>query len=119
MSRTQPCGRAAAARTLDSNAGGGPASPTYSLSPIGYFESGLLARLVRYAASPLGLVPSRIDYGDYREVDGVKIPFQWTVAQPNESVTTQLEQVRENVPIDDTRFAMPAPPAASPKPVGP
>jgi photosynthetic reaction center cytochrome c subunit len=82
-------------------------------------ESGLLARLVRYAASPLGLVPSRIDYGDYREVDGVKIPFQWTVAQPNESVTMQLEQVRENVPIDDTRFAMPAPPAASPNPVRP
>ena len=33
-----------------------------------YFDeqSGLLVRLVRYAQSPLGLVPTQIDYGDYR-----------------------------------------------------
>ena len=74
-----------------------------------YFDeqSGLLERLVRYAPSPLGLVPTRIDYGDYRNVDGVETPFRRTVAQPGERSTIQLEQVRQNVPIDDARFAKP------------
>jgi photosynthetic reaction center cytochrome c subunit len=86
-----------------------------------YFDeqSELLARLVRYAQSPLGLVPTRIDYGDYRDVDGVETPFRWTVAQPDGSSTTQLEQVQQNVPIDDAKFAKPTSSAASPKPAGP
>jgi hypothetical protein len=77
-----------------------------------YFDeqSGLLQRLVRYAPSPLGLVPTRIDYGDYRSVDGVEIPFRRTVAQPGESFTFQVEQLRQNVPIDDTEFAKPTAP---------
>jgi hypothetical protein len=74
-----------------------------------YFDeqSGLLERVVRYAPSPLGLVPTRIDYGDYRIFDGVEIPFRTTVAQPGESFTFQVEQVRHNVPIDDAKFAKP------------
>ena len=74
-----------------------------------YFDeqSGLLERVVRYASSPLGLVPTRIDYSDYRNVDGVEIPFSRTVAQPGESSTLQVEQVRQNLPIDETEFAKP------------
>ena len=77
-----------------------------------YFDeqSGLLARLVRYAESPLGLVPTRIDYGDYRDAGGVETPFRWIVAQPDGSATTQLEQVEENVPVDNAKFAKPTPP---------
>ena len=84
-----------------------------------YFDeqSGLLVRLVRYAESPLGLVPTRIDYGDYRDAGGVETPFRWTVAQPGGSSTVQLEQVRQNVPIDDAEFAKPSSPP--PKPSGP
>jgi len=66
-----------------------------------------LERVVRYASSPLGLVPTRIDYSDYRNVDGVEIPFSRTVAQPGESSTLQVEQVRQNLPIDETEFAKP------------
>ncbi len=86
-----------------------------------YFDeqSGLLTRLVRYASSPLGLVPTRIDYDDYRDVDGVEIPFRWTIAQPDGSSTTQLEQVQQNVPIDDAKFSKPASSPASLKPSGP
>ena len=74
-----------------------------------YFDkqSGLLERTVRYASSPLGLVPTRIDYHDYRNVEGVEIPFQRTVAQPGERSTFQVEQLRQNVPIDDSEFAKP------------
>jgi photosynthetic reaction center cytochrome c subunit len=75
-----------------------------------YFDeqSGLLRRLVRYAASPLGLVPTQIDYEDYRNVDGVPTPFRTTVAQPGERFTFQVEQIQQNVPIEDARFAKPA-----------
>jgi hypothetical protein len=42
-----------------------------------YFDqsSGLLLRMVRYTDTPIGRNPTQIDYADYREVDGVKVPF--------------------------------------------
>src|SRR5712664_4016386 len=42
-------------------------------------ESGLLLRLVRYAETPLGRNPTQIDYADYRDANGVKAPFRWTL----------------------------------------
>jgi hypothetical protein len=68
----------------------------------------LLLRAVRYADSPLGLDPTQINYADYREVDGVQVPFRVTVSRPGGSSTIQIEQVQQNVAIDDTRFAKPA-----------
>ncbi|MGA9981434.1 MAG: c-type cytochrome [Candidatus Sulfotelmatobacter sp.] len=84
-----------------------------------YFDeqSGLLERVVRYAPSPLGLVPTQIDYGDYQNIDGVETPFRTTVAQPGESFTFQVEQFRQNAPVDDAKFAKPT--ALRPKPSGP
>ncbi|MGA3092508.1 MAG: c-type cytochrome [Terriglobales bacterium] len=67
-------------------------------------ESGLLVRLVRYADSPLGLDPTVIDYQDYREVDGVKTPLSWTIARSGSRSTIQIEEIKQNVPIDDAQF---------------
>jgi hypothetical protein len=74
-----------------------------------YFDkqSGLLLRLVRYADSPIGLDPTQIDYDDYRIVDGVQVPFRWKIAQAGEISMIQWEQVKQNVPIDDSRFLKP------------
>jgi photosynthetic reaction center cytochrome c subunit len=74
-----------------------------------YFDkqSGLLERLIHFAESPLGLVPTQIDYEDYRIVDGVELPYRRTVAGPGERSIIQLEQIRQNVPIDDARFSKP------------
>jgi photosynthetic reaction center cytochrome c subunit len=46
-----------------------------------YFDTklGLLARVVRYADSPVGLSPTQIDYTDYRDVGGVRMPYSMTV----------------------------------------
>jgi hypothetical protein len=73
-------------------------------------QSGLLLRLVRYAQSPLGLNPTQIDYADYREADGVQVPFRWTVARPGNRFTIQVEQMKQNVPVDDAKFVEPPPP---------
>ncbi len=78
-----------------------------------YFDqqSGLLLRILRYSDSPLGLNPSEVDYADYRAVNGVKIPYQWTTARPGNQFTIQIEQAQLNVPVDDSKFTKPAPPA--------
>jgi outer membrane lipoprotein-sorting protein len=75
-----------------------------------YFDdSGLLARLVRWTETPVGFVPTQIDYSDFREVAGVKIPFHRTVSQTYMQMTVELSDVQPNVQIDAARFAKPAP----------
>jgi photosynthetic reaction center cytochrome c subunit len=87
-----------------------PGEPTLNL----YFdqENGLLLRLIRFAETPLGRNPTQIDYSDYRQVDGVKIPCRWTLARPNGAFTIQVESVQQNVPVDEKLFVMPEPPPA-------
>jgi hypothetical protein len=77
-----------------------------------YFDSetGLLTRLVRYANSKVGRLPTQIDYADYRDVAGVKMPFKMTVTWLDGLENIQLTDVQVNVPVDDARFGKPAPP---------
>jgi photosynthetic reaction center cytochrome c subunit len=83
----------------------GPGQPPLRL----YFDqgNGLLSRLVRYTETPLGSLPVQIDYADYRETDGVKIPYRWTLTRPNGSFTIRVEQVQQNVAIDPALFVAP------------
>ncbi|MDP9146064.1 MAG: c-type cytochrome [Acidobacteriota bacterium] len=73
-------------------------------------QSGQLLRLVRYGQSPLGLNPTQIDYADYRDADGVKVPFKWTLARPGNRFTIEVEDLKQNVPVDDAKFVAPPPP---------
>ncbi len=77
-----------------------------------YFDSqsGLLLRLVRYSETPLGRLPTQIDYSDYRDADGVKVPFRWVLARPGNRFTIQVDEVHQNVPVDDAKFVAPPPP---------
>ena len=81
-------------------------------------ENGLLLRRVAYEESPLGLNPIQTDYEDYRETDGIRVPFRIAVSMPNSGYTVLLDQVQMNLPIDDAKFDPPAAkePAASGKP---
>jgi hypothetical protein len=72
-------------------------------------QSGLLLRMLRYTETPLGRNPTQTDFADYREQDGVKVPFRWTISRPSGRFTIQIEQMQQNVPIDDKRFTKPAP----------
>jgi photosynthetic reaction center cytochrome c subunit len=76
-------------------------------------ESGLLLRLIRYAETPLGRNPTQIDYADYREANGVKAPFRWTLARPGNRFTIQVEELQQNVPVNDAKFVAPPPAPAS------
>ncbi|HEX5413111.1 MAG TPA: c-type cytochrome [Terriglobia bacterium] len=74
-------------------------------------QSGLLLRMIYFTQTPLGRLPQQTDFSDYREVDGVKVPFQWTIAEPRSRSTVQVAQVQQNVPISDSKFSIPAAPS--------
>jgi photosynthetic reaction center cytochrome c subunit len=107
---------------LDANVMIGHGQGTTALLVKLYFDkgSGLLVRLIRYEESPYGRVPLQIDYGDYRDVKGLKVPFQWTVTQPGgRRYQYRADDVQINTPIVDSQFAMPstagcAPPRCAP-----
>jgi photosynthetic reaction center cytochrome c subunit len=79
--------------------------------PVNFYfdQSGLLVRVVRFVDTAVGRVPTQVDYSDYREVSGVKMPFKWTVTWTNGQSTTELSEVQGNISIDAARFSRPAP----------
>jgi len=81
-----------------------------------YFDqkTNLLVRMVRFSDSPVGLSPTQIDYSDYRDVAGVKMPFKYTITWLDGRSTIELTEVQANVAIDAARFARPV--ASTPKP---
>jgi hypothetical protein len=77
-----------------------------------YFdEAGLLVRMVRWTRTPVGFIPTQVDYSDYRDVAGVgiKMPFKRTVSQTYMQMTVELSDVQPNATIQANRFAQPAP----------
>jgi outer membrane lipoprotein-sorting protein len=74
-----------------------------------YFDdkSGLLVRVVRWNQTLVGPVPSEINYGDYRTVTSIQMPFSWTATQTYMQMTITLREVSVNVPVDASRFARP------------
>jgi len=76
-------------------------------------SSGLLVRLVRFTESPVGRLVTRVDYDDYRDVAGVKLPFRWTVTWLGGRSTFELSQIEPNARIDPARFDRPAPARSS------
>jgi photosynthetic reaction center cytochrome c subunit len=75
-----------------------------------YFDpaSGLLSRMVRYGPSPIGRMPTQIDYSDYRDVGGIKFPFEYKFTWLDGRYTAKLQQIETNVAIDATKFGRPS-----------
>ena len=70
-------------------------------------DSGLLTRLVRYGSSPIGRVLTQVDYADYRDVGGMKFPFELKVSWLDGRYTAKITDVKVNVPIDEATFGRP------------
>ncbi len=75
-----------------------------------YFDkqTGLLVREIRYGRTPIGRVPSQVDYSDYRDVQGIKFPFQYKFQWLDGRDNYQITDVKVNVPIDESRFGKPS-----------
>jgi hypothetical protein len=86
------------------------ATPAEGAPVTMYFDTqtGLIARTDLILETPEGRVPVEITAEDYREVDGIKMPFTALQKTPMASVVIKLTEVKHNVAIDDAKFNKPA-----------
>lgn len=77
-------------------------------------QSGLLVRQLRYVSTIVGTNPYQVDYADYRQVSGGKLPYQWTVTWTNGQSIWRVSEVQAGVPIPDSIFTKPAPAVLAP-----
>lgn len=73
-------------------------------------QTGLLIREVRQlpAREGDGTEEFIIDYADYREVDGVKVPYSITQTRPGQVLTVQFDSYSLNSPVSDDLFQNPS-----------
>ena len=74
-----------------------------------YFDAdtGLLMRVIHYADSAVGRVPTQIDYSDYKPVAGVMMPFKWTYSWVSGREEYTQTDVTPNVQVDNAKFGRP------------
>ncbi len=75
-----------------------------------YFDqkTGLLVREESTVESPLGEMTFQIDLSDYRDVDGVKVPFLVKIPKPETmGFQIKLDEVKHNVDVSDAEFGKP------------
>ena len=71
-------------------------------------DSGLLMRWDMVRRNPQrGNVFVKVHLDDYREVDGVKVPFKVRFAFESFELTLNVDVLEHNVPVDDALFAKP------------
>ncbi|MGH9714448.1 MAG: LolA family protein [Candidatus Acidiferrales bacterium] len=71
-------------------------------------KTGLALRLITHRHNQAGLSVYQEDLEDYREVDGIKLPFvvHQSITEPPMTIT--LTEVHHNLELDDKEFSKPA-----------
>ena len=73
-------------------------------------ETGLLLRRIAYLSTVIGLVPDQLDFEDYRDVDGVKMPFTIRVSATdmgNPVSVRSFSEMKLNATVDESKFNKP------------
>ena len=72
-----------------------------------YFDAGtgLLVRRISSSMTVLGQFQFQVDYSDHKDFGGVKLPLMIRFAVPNISWTRKIVDVKNNVAVDDAKFA--------------
>jgi hypothetical protein len=71
-------------------------------------ESGLLVRVETTVATAAGAVPVVAEPSDYRQVDGILMPFTSRMTVMGQQRMVTVEKVEHNVALPPDRFALPA-----------
>ena len=81
-------------------------------------ETGLLLRRANGTQTPIGLIPQEVNFEDYRDVDGVKVPFTIRVVSIDggSTSTRKYTEIKFNGAVDDASFNKPAGPPPAPRP---
>jgi len=66
-------------------------------------ENGLVLRRVLLTATSIGQLPEQFDFEDYRDVNGVKVPFTIRSSNLNAraTMTRKFTEIQHNTPVDD------------------
>lgn len=75
-----------------------------------YFDvlTGFLVRRSAATQTVFGNFIYQVDYADYKDFGGVKIPTTIRYSMPNIRWTRKVLQVKNNLPVDDAKFNAPA-----------
>ena len=88
------------------------AAPVSEHGTLRYYidtTSGLLLRRAIITSTMIGNIPEQVDYSDYRDVDGVKIPYTVRIAavDPRDCSTHHFSTIEQNVTFDENKFTLP------------
>jgi hypothetical protein len=71
-------------------------------------ESGLLVRRdFERVTIDDGIVLYEVDYDDYKDVDGLKLPSTVRRKTPDYTLTYRFTEIKQNVPVEDAKFNKP------------
>ena len=87
--------------TMTSNASGQEETRYYSI------ESGLMLASETVTVSMMGEMPTKTRLSDYRDVEGLKVPFKTSLEQGPQTLEITIESLEFNVDLDDSVFEMP------------
>lgn len=75
-----------------------------------YFDtqSGLLVKSIGQQHTPQGAVTMQVELSDYRDTDGVKLPYAIHQSTPQFEFNVKFTEVHTNVSFDDAQFSKPA-----------
>ncbi|MDQ3908231.1 MAG: hypothetical protein M3268_07785, partial [Acidobacteriota bacterium] len=75
-------------------------------------ETGLLVRQLTTRETVLSTIPEQVDFEDYRDAGGLKLPFKITVSAIDtyDNSTRTFTEIKMNVPVNESIFAMPTTP---------
>lgn len=69
-------------------------------------ESGLKVRYLKVMDTPQGQMTQAVDYGDYKEVEGVKFPYQLKQNVGPQKISMTVSEVLVNQDISDDTFSV-------------
>jgi hypothetical protein len=70
----------------------------------------LLRRQISYTPIMIGIVPDQTDFEDYREVEGLKLPFTIIVSSLDARtppIARRFEEIKLNITVDESKFNKP------------
>jgi hypothetical protein len=71
-------------------------------------ETGILLRIITKQHTAEGASASQEDFEDFRDMDGIKLPFTIHQSGSEPESTIKVDEVHHNVALDDAEFSKPA-----------
>ncbi|MDQ3818768.1 MAG: hypothetical protein M3362_13960, partial [Acidobacteriota bacterium] len=71
-------------------------------------QTGLLLRRSVEIKTAFGPIPEETDFEDYRDVEGIKLPFTIRLSKLDSGFIRKFTEIKHNVPIEKVMFNMPS-----------